>query len=358
MWNKTRATDLLKIQYPIIQGPFGGRFSSVKLLSTVSNLGGLGSFGLNSYHPEEILEVGQQIKESTSNPYNLNLWVPLENDPVYGFDVSAFNSWKEQYSQVFSEQDVELPEMPSIKKPIFDEQVEAILEVAPPVASFIFGLPSYELLYELRKRGTIIIGAATTLEEALILDEAPIDLIVATGLEAGGHRPSFLKSAEDSLVSTSALIREILGQVKKPIIAAGGISDGKDIHKYLKLGASAVQLGTAFLATDESGASIPHKERLLSPGSFQTELSRLFSGRLARTITNDFRDRVNGKEAPTYAPYPLQSQLLSRLMKKVKEENRYELVPFWAGQPSSLLVERSAERLFRSLVDQVEDEDV
>ena len=346
MWIDTEATRILKIKYPIIQGPFGGRFSSVKLLSTVSNLGGLGSYGLNSFTPEEIVEVDKQIKATTQQPYNLNLWVPLENDPVHQFNGQQYENWKNAYAPFFQEMGVAAPAAPKVA-PKFDAQLEAILKLAPPVVSFIFGIPPLEAIKEFKRKGTIITAAATTKEEALLIEETEVDFILATGKEAGGHRPSFLKTAESSLTTTQDLVTEILGKVSKPVIAAGGISNGQNAWEYLKMGVSAVQIGTAFLATNESGATELHKSQLLSKDSYQTELSKVFSGRLARILTNSFSDQA--KSLP-HAPYPIQSQLVSQLIKEYKESGVVNKIPLWAGKPSSVLTEQSAATLFKNLV--------
>lgn len=346
MWHKTKATHLLKIKYPIIQGPFGGRFSSVKLLSTVSNLGGLGSFGLNSFAAEEILAIGKQIKMATQKPYNLNLWVPLKDDPVYLFKQQDYDHWKKTYAPLFLEMNLNIPPMPKVSVN-FEVQLESVLKLVPPVVSFIFGIPSQEVIREFKKLGTIIIATATTIEEALLIDQTPIDLILISGKEAGGHRPSFLKTAENSFSTTKELAIAVLDKVNKPVIAAGGISNGQNGWDYLNMGISALQLGTAFLATDESGATEQHKTKLLSKDSFKTELSRVYTGRLARTIINSLSSDFN--ELPQ-APYPIQSQLFGPLIKKYKDHGLVDKIPFWAGEQSSVLTEHSAQSLFNNLI--------
>ncbi len=358
MWNKTRATEVLKIQYPIIQGAFGGRYSSVKLLTTVSNIGGMGSYGLNAYPPEEIISVDRQIKEMTPHTYALNTWVPLENDPLDDYKDEDFQAWQKRYKPLFEEMNVDLPALPEVKRPNFEEQIEALIQVKPPVMSFIFGLPPLEVIREFKRWGSVTIAAATTLEEAVLIDESEIDLIIATGSDAGGHRPSFLKSPEDSLVSTSGLLKQVLPQVKKPVIAAGGISNARKAWEYLQMGASAVQIGTAFLATEESNATAKHREKLLSPSSYETELTRAFTGRMARAIKSQFVADYNNWENKTYAAYPLQSQLLGSLIKAYKAEMQWEKVPLWAGKPSGVLSKRTAEELFKSLIHELDGLDV
>ena len=259
MWNKTAVSQLLNIEYPIFQGPFGGRFSSTKLVATVSNLGGLGSFGLNAYGPEEILEIDQEIRGLTNKPYVLNLWVPLAHDPADGFKEKDFEPVIETFKPYFEQLGVPLPEFSRPKGPHFESQVEAILKVNPPVVSFIYGIPPQEIIQAFKAGNVIMMAVATTLEEAMAIENSGIDLIIASGKQAGGHRASFLKSAADSLESTSRLVQTVTAKVTIPVVAAGGITTGKDIVEMFRFGASGVQIGTAFLATEESNATDFHK---------------------------------------------------------------------------------------------------
>ena len=352
MWNKTRATEILKIKYPIIQGPFGGKFSSPQLVSTVSNLGGMGSFGLNSYSPEAISRIDKEIKHLTEKSYLLNLWVPLKNDPVNYYRKEDFEALKKIFKPYFEQLQVPLPEMSNPTTQNFELQVEAILKNKPPVASFIYGRPSKEIIGELKKRGIVNIATATTVEEAMKIEEAGIDLVIASGSEAGGHRASFLKPAEESLNSTGPLVHQIIHNISIPVIAAGGISNGQDIADILKLGASAVQMGTAFLATNESNASTIHKSKLLAKEPIRTELTKVHTGRLARAIPNNLSKSLKISEHEIIAPYPIQSAFLSSLKKASLEQNNSDFVAYWSGQPSTLLKHSSAEKLFGSLIEE------
>ena len=347
MWNKTRATELLRIKYPIIQGPFGGKFSSVKLVSSVSNLGGMGSFGLNSYSPEEILEIDEEIKRSTDKAYMLNLWVPFKDDPANSFEKKDFDALKKAFTPYFEQLKVPLPEMPNPKTQNLELQVESVLKARPPVASFIFGIPSKEIILELKKRGITSMATATTLDEAIMIEAAGIDLVIASGSEAGGHRASFIKSADESLTCTRLLIHQVVDNVCIPVIAAGGISNGKDIGDVLKLGASAAQIGTTFLATNESNASELHKSKLLSSETIKTDLTKVYTGRLARVISTGFSKDFNTNKIT--APYPIQSAFLSPLRKAAIEQNKLDLVAFYSGQPSTTLKYKSVQELFASL---------
>ena len=352
MWNKTRITELLEIEYPIIQGPFGGRFSSVKLVSAVSNQGGLGSFGLNAYGYYEILEVGRQIRQATSRPFNLNLWVPLEDEHLHDYTQPDFDHLVELFKPYFKELNVALPEKPNKQTQDFDQQVRAILEVKPPVVSFIFGMPSSDIVDELKRRCINILAVATTVDEAVYLESTGADIVIASGAEAGGHRASFLRRAEESLTGTKDLMRELQGRIKLPVVAAGGISTGKDIREILDLGAEGVQIGTAFLATEESNAPASHRSKLMADPPLETRLTRLFSGRLARGIDNqlmrDFPD------ASGLAPYPVQRHFIGPLLAAAMEQEKWEWAAFWSGKLSGTLKYRSAEALFDSLVRDLE----
>lgn len=352
MWNKTSATELLKIKYPIIQGPFGGNFSSAKLVSTVSNLGGMGSFGLNSYPPDDILRIDKEIKCLTKNSYALNLWVPLKNDPIACYKKENFEVLKKVFKPYFDTLEVVVPDVFNPATQNFELQVAAILKSKPPVASFIFGIPSKEVIVELKKRGIIIMATATSLEEALMIEEVGIDLVIASGAEAGGHLASFVKPQEESITSTRPLLHQMVNKIKTPVIAAGGISNGKDIAEILKLGASAVQIGTAFLATNESNASAIHKSKLLTSEPIKTELTKVFTGRLARSISNKLTKDFKKLEDGILAPYPIQSAFLSPLRRASLQQHSSDFVAYWSGQPSSLLKHTSAVKLFNSLIEE------
>lgn len=351
MWNETKVTALLNIEYPIIQGPFGGRFSTVKLASTVSNLGGMGCFGLNAYSPEEIIEVGIDLQESTSKPYALNLWVPLKKDPVLNYTAKEFKQLKQKFGPMFAKANIELPVDYQNKGPKFENQIEAVIQAAPPVASFIFGFPDEYVVKTLRKRGSKIIGTATTVEEAAFIEEAGADIVIATGNAAGGHRAAFLNTDTTHFMETAELVEKVLKMVNIPVIAAGGISTSKDIVQMLQLGAGAVQMGTVFLATDESGVSQYHREKMFAAG-YQTKLTKAFTGRYGRVINTPFVE--NFKDDDEVAPYPLQSSFLAPLRKKLEENGNKELIALWAGQPSAPIKHKSATALFETFVSELD----
>jgi nitronate monooxygenase len=224
-----------------------------------------------------------------------------------------------------------------------------VLELEPPVFSFIFGVPPAAALDRCRRAGTATVGTATTPAEAKLLADAGVDCIVATGFEAGGHRVSFLREPEDCLTGTMTLVPQVVDAVKVPVIAAGGMVDGRGVAAALKLGASGAQIGTAFLACEESNAPPLHREKLFSADAGRTTLTRAFTGRLARSIHNDFIDAMRGKEG-AFAPYPVHAWLNAQLRPAALAAGRADLISLWSGQGAPLLEHRRAAQLLRSLV--------
>jgi len=351
MWHNTSVTKLLGIEYPVFQGPFGGNLSTVRLASTVSNMGGLGGYGAYTMTAAEIIRLCNDMREATSRPYNINLWVSNSDIPQGGVTDERFRGARALFQPYFEEMGVALPEKPGTQVISFEDQVQAILDARPPVFSFMFGIPSADVLEKCRRRGILMAGAATTLDEALALDAAGVDLIVASGFEAGGHRPSFLASAETSLVGTFVLVQQIRARVRTPVIAAGGIATGKGIAAALTLGADGVQVGTAFLACEESGASPFHRELLFSEGARHSVLTRAFSGRLGRGLMNRIALETTGRE-DEMLPFPLQSGLMGPLRKAAMDRGEPDLFFAWGGQIATELRHRKAADLMRALIDE------
>ena len=352
-WAGTRATALLGIDYPIVQGPFGGGLSSVALTATVSALGGLGSFGCQPCTPAEIVECARAIRRITDRPFNFNLWVNDRDQRLATFDSADFAKVREIFKPYFAELQVPLPEMPTDLGPRYADQIEALLEVKPPVFSFVFGIPSESVLEQCRRSGIRTVGAATTADEAVALERAGVDAVVATGFEAGGHRVSFLRAPEDSLTGLFSLLPQVADSVSIPVIAAGGIADARGIRAALALGADAVQIGTAFLATAQSNAPAEHKDKLFAPEARQTALTKLFSGRLSRGIRSRLTEELKDSEH-LMAPYPMQGKFIAPLRSALIAQRKTEFITFWAGQSAALLRHRDANELFRSLVEEMD----
>lgn len=349
MWNETRITKALGIACPIIQGPFGGGVSSVQLVAAVSNAGGLGSFGANALSPAQIRDVVADIRAKTGKPFAINLWVTDEDEP--SLSASQFKLIADRFAPYYRELGLETPKPPARYSQDYKAQVEAVLEANPPVASFVFGIPAKEILHACRERNIFTIGTATTVDEAKASEEAGLDAIVATGFEAGGHRPSFLRSAEESLTGTLALVPQVVDNVSIPVIAAGGIADGRGIVAARALGAEAVQIGTAFLGCEESSAPAIHLEMLFRQEAKDTQLTRAFSGRLVCAIRNRFMDEV-AADADTLPPYPFQNWFSGSLRKAAIEQGRGDLLSLQAGQIAPMLKEKTAKGLMTSLMRQ------
>ncbi|HEY9401524.1 MAG TPA: nitronate monooxygenase [Pyrinomonadaceae bacterium] len=224
----TSLTERLGIKYPIIQGPLGG-LSSQRLTAAVSNFGGLGSFGAHGLRPDAIREVIREIRALTSKPFAMNLWVSMEDDGASASDESAFRRSLSHLSEHIEEVGGVLPGYAPYEPVRFEDQVRVLLDENVPAFSFIYGIPPEEVLDECRRRGINIIGTATTVDEAVALEEAGVDTVVASGFEAGGHRGSFLRPSEESLVGTMALVPQVADAVKLPVVAAGGIADARGV---------------------------------------------------------------------------------------------------------------------------------
>lgn len=342
---RTAFTDRFGLDHPVIQGPFGGGLSTALLTATVSNLGGLGSFGAEPYAPAEIIAHTAEIRARTSRPFNMNLWVSVSDPGGENITDAEFERVWQAFAPYYRELGVEKPAKPRQFHQPFEVQFEALLEAAPPVFSFVFGIPTQDQLARCRKRGILTLGAATSLAEAIALDEAGVDGIVATGAEAGGHRVSFLASAEESLIGTFALIQLAAPRVKAPVVAAGGIADAKGVRAALALGAAGVQVGTGFLACDESGASARHRAALFSREAEHTLLTRTFSGRLSRGL----RNRLAVEMPHQVAPYPIQSWFAGQLKAAARKQERSDLISIWSGQIAPNLRHRSARALMTDL---------
>ncbi len=329
--------DKLGLEHPIVQGPFGGGLSSVELAAAVSNAGGLGSFGAQHLDPAGLEETIAALRASTDRAFNVNLWVSTHDVPEAEYD-----GWDEAVARLrplYDELGVEPPQRPAVSAHTFDELVEVVLATRPPVLSFVYGIPGLDVLEACREAGIVTIGTAITVEEAVALDQAGVDAIVASGFEAGGHRVAFLRAADDSLVGTLALIPATVDAVGAPVIAAGGIADRRGVEAALRLGADAVQVGTAFLATRQSGASAAHKQAL-ADGPRRTRLTRAITGRLARALET----RITLEEP--VAPFPYQSMLTFPLTSSGDPAFR----AFWAGQAAPLVRgDRDAVELLREL---------
>ena len=352
-WNKTRVSDKLGVEYPIIQGPLGG-LSSQRLTAAVSNFGALGSFGAHSLAPSAIQEVIAEIRSLTNKPFAMNLWVSMEDEGAATSDAEEFERASAHLAPHLEKVGASLPQFSPYQPIRFEDQARVVLDAKAPVFSFIYGIPPKEILDECHRQGIVTIGTATTPDEAVALERAGVDVVVASGFEAGGHRGSFLRAAEDSLTGTISLVPQVVDAVEIPVVAAGGIADARGIVAAFALGAEGVQMGTVFLAAEESGASAFHREAILSGGASRTSLTRGFTGRLARGIHNQLLEEMN-RPGVAVLPYPLQRGLMRNLAVPAQQAGRSELLALWAGQSAGIAQHRDVKTLLQSLVNEVSE---
>lgn len=351
MWKKTRLTDALGLKLPIIQAPMAGGITTPELVAAVSNAGCLGSLGAGYMSPTEIRETIKQIHNLTDKPFSVNLFIEREHHATLGQLQRATEDIKQSCLEL-TDFKIESPLTSYTQN--FKEQMNVILEERVPVVSFTFGALNSTWISQLKNNNTILIGTATTLAEACVLEASGVDMIVAQGSEAGGHRGTFLGEDEDALIGSVSLVPQLADQIKIPIIAAGGIADGRGIIASLSLGATGVQMGTAFLTCIESNAHPKYKQTLMSQKQYMTVLTRAFSGKLARAIQNKFITRMDVKKK-NILDYPIQNALTSKMRKKAKELGHVDFMSLWAGQSAQLCRSVSAGELIDLLVTEADD---
>lgn len=339
-----RLEELLGIDDPIVLGPFGG-VSSVGLTAGVSECGGLGSYGLYGYQPDRIVRTIDEIRAETTRPFAVNLWLAT-GDEVTPADIDLA-PYSHALAPLFASVGLAEPEPPEAFLPDLQDQLDAVFESGPAVLSVVYGVPSAAVLDAAHHRGIRVIGAATTVEEAIALDVAGVDVIVATGFEAAGHRVSFLRAAEDSLVGIFALVPQVVDAVSVPVIAAGGIADRRGVAAALALGADGVQVGTAFLRTRQSGAIDAYRQALATVGEVGTVLTRAMSGRLARGIANDAVAMI--EDSGIIAPFPAQNWLTAKFRVEAAARGRSDLMSLWAGQAAPLSSSTEARDVYEEL---------
>ena len=324
------ANELLRrlgIEHPVLLAPMAGSGGTPELAAAVSNAGGLGAWGGAYVKPEEIAATIRRMRQLTAKPFNINLFAGgYEGDR--GVDPRPMLAI---VGEAHAKLGLPPPMLPPAPSSPFDEQFEAVLEERPPVFSFTFGVPSAAQIDALKKRGVFISGTATTVQEAQHLEQVGVDSIVLQGAEAGAHRGTFLDAFEQSMIPLTTLVAESCTAVKVPVIASGGLMDGRDIAAMMKLGAAAAQLGTAFLPCPESGAPDAYKQALLNAKSDRTDITRAFSGRPARGIKNAFIATVEG-QANWILPFRQQNDLTRPMRNAAGAKGIADYISLWAGQ--------------------------
>ncbi|MDG0815928.1 NAD(P)H-dependent flavin oxidoreductase [Bdellovibrio svalbardensis] len=320
-------TKLVGIQNPIILAPMAGGPSTPELVAAVSNAGGLGSLGGNYLSPEGLAAEIQKVKSLTSQPFAVNLFVPYEPAQPAAKETQEMLDYTNDLRRKLGLTPLE--KIPPTKNN-FEEQMNVVLTERPPVFSFTLGLLRTHYLRDLKNAGIKTIGTATTLEEALQLQDSGVDAITLQGFEGGGHRGVFF-GHQDFEIPLFTLLESVRGRIKVPVIAAGGLMTGFDIHKSLAAGASAAQLGTAFLLCKEAGTSKCYRDALLSHSPQKhTEITDAFSGHRARGLLNQFMKEFKAKSKRPL-PFPIQNTLTQDIRKKSAELGISDYCSLWAG---------------------------
>ena len=318
------------LELPIVLAPMGG-FAGPELVAAVANAGGFGILPCAYSTPDEIRAQIAAVRNATARPFGVNLFVET---PPYAADAAQLQRAHARLEVYRDELGLTHPATPTPPPDRYAAQLEAILAARPAVFSFTFGIPDARVLERLRAADIFTIGTATTVDEAIALERAGVDALFAQGSEAGAHRGTFLAPVEESLIGTLALVPQVVDAVRLPVIAAGGIGDGRAVAAVLALGAQAAAIGTSFLLADESTISPAHRAALQSAAVRTTVLTRAFSGRTARGLPNRVTREANG--SGDIAPYPFQNAMTRDIRTAAAAQGRAEFLSLWAGQAASL----------------------
>jgi nitronate monooxygenase len=339
----TRLTQALGLAHPLVQAPMAGGMTTPALVAAVSNAGGLGSFAAATLAPDAIRAQVAAIRAATDKPFAVNLFVL---SPVQAKD-SEIEFANAQLAKYRLELGLENNgAVPAKWAEDFEAQFETVLDLAPPVFSSTFGAIGNRKTAALKARGVFVVGTATNVAEAKLLAEQGVDAIVAQGGEAGGHRGTFVGPFEDSLTGTMALVPQIVDAVAVPVIAAGGIMDGRGLAAALALGAEAAAMGTAFLAATEAGTHPVHRAALANASDTATMVTRAFSGRPARGIRNRYMTEM-AAVADRMPAYPVANAMTGAIRARAAERGDGGLMSLWAGQGAPLVLARDAGDIVR-----------
>ncbi|WP_150305276.1 NAD(P)H-dependent flavin oxidoreductase [Pseudomonas saliphila] len=351
MTQRTSILNLLNIQHPIIQAPMVG-VSTPKLAAEVSNAGALGSIGLGGSTPEQARELIQTTRALTTAPFNVNLFCHQPAQAKPGVE----QAWLGHMASLFRAYKTEPPASLSLGYVSFLESeamLQVLLDERPAVVSFHFGLPPNEWIKQLQAAGITILACVTTPAEARLAQAAQVNALIAQGMEAGGHRGVF-DPADDQLIGTFALVSVLAEMTELPIIAAGGIMNGSGIVASQKLGAAAVQMGTAFVCCPESSANEQYRQALQSERSERTAISADISGRPARGMVNRLFTDIGGAHAPTRPDYPITYDATKALSAAAISQGDYDFAVQWAGQGAPLSRAMPAAELIAVLVQEMQ----
>jgi nitronate monooxygenase len=345
---RTPLCEILGIQYPIVQAPMAGA-TTVDLVAAVCEAGALGGFGHAYTEPDAMREDASAVRAGSVRPFGINLFAaPTPGEPPVEQQREAIAALRGHLEHL----GLPVPErVPPPYAPDRARQIEAIFDIRPAVATVHLGDMTPDIVARLRALGVRIGGSATSVREARHLEALGLDFIIAQGMEAGGHRGTFLHVPEHVMTGTLALVRQIVQAVRVPIVAAGGIMDGAGIAAVLALGAQAAQVGTAFLLCPESGASEVHRKAIANMDGDETAITRAFTGKPARGVRNRFIEAAEHASAP-FLPFPVQQKLTAPLRAASAREGSADHIAGWAGQAGSLGRRLPARELVRTLVEE------
>jgi len=340
-WSDRRILDLLSLDHPLFQAPMAGA-DSPALAIGVAQAGGLGALGAAMLSASDLRERFSQIRKATSKPINLNFFCHENPSP----DLERENQWREKLKPYYVELGLNLDAIVDgpQRQPFNEEFCSLLEELKPGVVSFHFGFPEATLVKRLKNAGQVLMASASSIEEAKWLEERGCDVIIAQGLEAGGHQTMFLFDDLSKLQKTSDLVKQFVKAVKTPVVAAGGIGDAKGIVAALSWGAAAVQMGTAYLFCPESMISNVHRNAMKHADPGDTALTNVFSGRPARGIINRLMREV-GPISSLAPGFPGASTAVTPLRKKSEQLGRTDFAQMWSGQSASLGREMPAQKL-------------
>lgn len=350
MWPDTSLLELFQIEHPLVLAPMAG-FGTIQLAAAVSNAGGLGSIGCAVMNSELVAKTIAELRRLTKKPINVNFFC---HDPATS-DAAGESAWHQSLSRYYRELGIDpTTRPPRVDLAPFDDAVCTVVEKArPEVVSFHFGLPEPALVTRIKAAGCKVISSATTIDEACWLEERGVDAIIAQGCESGGHRGMFLdpdhKGAVDAQVGTFALVPQVSDVVGVPVIAAGGIGDGRGIAAALALGAAGVQMGTAFLLCAEAATPPLHRDALRQAYAHPTVVTNVFSGRPARVLVNRLVAEI-GPWSDTAPDFPLPMGELPPLRAAAERRGSSDFTPLWSGQAATLAQEMPAGMLIEILV--------
>jgi nitronate monooxygenase len=349
MTDKTMpAKDLLnrlQLKYPLIVAPMAGGPSSPELVAVASRTGALGSMGAAYSSPPAIAEFVQKVRSQTDRPFAINLFAPHLPPAV---SVSQLANAIQATAAYRNELGLPVPRLAPPYEENFDAQFEAMLRVRPAVFSFVFGLLPGHYLQAAQKENIVVIGTATSRDEAIALQESGVDAIALQGIEAGGHRGMFDAAAPDPEIKAFDLLQACRPAINVPLIAAGGIMDAGHVQSALRHGAQAVQMGTAFLACPEAGTSAPYKAALLKNAARTTQTTRVFSGRLARGIPNRFLREMES-QPDAILPFPAQNKFTRDLRTASAAKGLPDFLSLWSGTGAGELWQGPAGKLIETL---------